>query len=52
MPTNKLDNQNANPPPPTDEEENNEANAAPDTKADAKFAPTPQVTTNPGIKNY
>ena len=26
--------------------------AAPDKEADAKLAPTPQVTTNPGIKNY
>jgi len=52
MPTNKLDNRNANKQPPTDEEENVDANVAPDKEADAKLAPTPQVTTNPGIKNY
>ena len=52
MPNNNLDNQNLSQKPSTDDEENNEANNAPDKDADAKLAPTPQVTTNPGIKNY
>lgn len=52
MPNNNLDNQNVNKNPPADDEENNEAINAPEQDADAKLAPTPQVTTNPGIKNY
>ncbi|MEO8998446.1 MAG: hypothetical protein ABI227_03930 [Rhodanobacter sp.] len=46
------DNLDVNKMPPTEDAENNLASKVPDKNADAKLAPTPQVTTNPGIKNY
>lgn len=52
MPNHNRDDQNLNKPAPADDQEDSEASNARNKTDEALNVPTPDVTTNPSIKNY